>query len=128
MLTWHLRVQKEAGVVEDEQLESLVQVAKGTVLFVPAGTSLRLHSLASPACGGCKLLAYAATANDNMFVTPLQAAKRMYRSMSDLSAAASAAAKLRLVGSSEDMAEAPRLSHVHSALARFASTAGRRRS
>lgn len=72
--------------VEDSALESLVTVGRGTVLFVPAGTPLELHSVADVTSGACTLLAYAATANDNMFVSALEAARRMYRSMSDLGA------------------------------------------
>ena len=68
----------------------MVSVARGTVLFVPAGTALELHSVADVTSGHCSLLAYAATANDNMFVSALEAARRMYRSMSDLGAAVKA--------------------------------------
>ena len=70
--------------MDDPALESLVEVGRGTVLFIPAATPLKLHSLSDPAGQGCQLLAYAATANDNMFVSALEAARRMYRSMSDL--------------------------------------------
>jgi hypothetical protein len=77
-------VQSLSCSVEDDALETLTSVARGSVLFVPAGTPLELHSLADEASGDCKLLAYAATANDNMFVSALEAARRMYRSVSDL--------------------------------------------
>jgi hypothetical protein len=102
------------SIVQDAQLESLVQVGRGTVLFIPAGTSLQLHSLASAKAGGCKLLAYAATANDNMFVSPIEAAKRMYRSMSDLTAAAKAKLASRERELQEEVLEVPIVAHAHS--------------
>jgi hypothetical protein len=54
------------------------------VLFVPAGTPLELHS-APDAQGACRMLAYAATANDCMFVSAEEATRNMFRSVSDLS-------------------------------------------
>jgi hypothetical protein len=79
-------MQSLACPVEDNALETLVTVARGTVLFVPANTPLELHSVADEASGECKLLAYAATANDNMFVSQVEAAGRTGRSLSDLGA------------------------------------------
>ena len=74
--------------LQDPELESLAHIARGTVLFVPAGTSLQLHSMGGVSKRDCRLLAYAATANENMFISPLEAARRMYRSVSDLSSLA----------------------------------------
>lgn len=54
------------------------------MLFVPAGTSMQLHSIGQEPDAACKLLAYAATANDNMFVSAQEAARTMFRSVSDM--------------------------------------------
>ena len=91
LLTAELSVQCLECSVKDSSLESLVQVDRGTVLFIPAGTSLQLHSLAAPDGSACRLLAYAATANDNMFISAKEAARLMYRSISDMSFSATAA-------------------------------------
>lgn len=65
-------LQSTESLLEDTQLESLVTLSRGVVVFVPAHTVLKLHSLLAPSEDGscpeaCSLLAYAATANDNMF-------------------------------------------------------------
>jgi hypothetical protein len=75
-------LQSCACAVQDPALESLVKVQRGTVLFIPAGTPLELHSLPDNSGIVCKLLAYAVTANDNMMISALEAARRMHRSMS----------------------------------------------
>lgn len=70
--------------IRDPALDSSATVRRGSVLFVPAGTPLELHSAPNEA-GACQMLAYTATANDCMFVSAQDAAHNMCRSVSDSS-------------------------------------------
>lgn len=58
-------MQSRGSCINDDSLQDMVAVKKGTVLFIPASTDLQLHSIECEQ--GCSLLAYAATANDRMF-------------------------------------------------------------
>lgn len=77
-------MQVTSTTVHHPDLESMLSVERGTVLFVPSGTTMLLHSMVHRPGASCHLLAYAATANDNMFVSAQDAARAMFRSVSDM--------------------------------------------
>jgi hypothetical protein len=66
-------LQSRDSKLKDSALEELVSLHKGTVLFVPAHTSMELHSAVTDGSTSCPLLAYAATANDHMFRSEMPA-------------------------------------------------------
>lgn len=58
-------MQSSGTYIKDDSLEEMISVKKGTVIFVPAHTEIKVHSLAHGQ--SCSILVYAATVNDNMF-------------------------------------------------------------